>query len=105
VTAVSFRGRDVALFHEAAQEAAAELDEVAGGVAEGALALSFANVSVLGAAMLAKLALLHKRLQAGRARLILCDLQPQVYEAFQVTRLDTVLDIRPRESLRRLAAG
>jgi anti-anti-sigma factor len=95
LTTARFRGRDVSLYGEVAQEAAAEVAELVNGMEGKTLALNFAAVAYIGSTMLAKLALLHKQLQAGGTKLVLWGLRPNVYEAFQLTRLTTIMDIQP----------
>ena len=41
---------------------------------------------------------MHKRLRDRGGRLVVSNLAPKVYEVFEVTRLHTLLDIRPAGS-------
>jgi anti-anti-sigma factor len=62
------------------------------------LALDFGDVSFMSSLGLALLLTLHKRLAESGRRLAVVNLQPHIYEVFSVTRLDTVLDVRPQEA-------
>src|SRR5262249_51825577 len=55
--------------------------------------LDFTDVTGVASSALALAVRLHKKLQAEGGRLRLCNLSPQVYEAFDMTRLTTLLDI------------
>ena len=61
------------------------------------LLLNFANVEYLSSAALGKLITLNKKLQAARGRLILCNIHPQIYEVFEITKLDKFFDIQKEE--------
>ncbi len=62
------------------------------------LILDFSDVNFLTSLGLALLLTLRKRLAEGGRRLALLNLQPQVYEVFSVTRLDTLFDVRQPEA-------
>jgi anti-anti-sigma factor len=62
------------------------------------IALDFRQVYFLSSFGLTLLLTLHKRLAASGRRLTLFNLQPHVYEVFSVTRLNSVLDVRPQEA-------
>ena len=98
VTAVHFRGpRAAALHEEVSREVAERLLELADALAGCTLVVNFSRVTFLTSTLLGKLMALHKRVRAAGGNLVLCDLRPEVYELFQVTRLHTVLDVRPRQ--------
>jgi anti-sigma B factor antagonist len=59
--------------------------------------LNFGNVEFLSSAALGKLIALHKKLQAVGGRLILCNIDPEIYEVFEITRLDKFFNIRKEE--------
>src|SRR5215467_6171458 len=50
------------------------------------LLLNFGNVEYLSSAALGKLITLNKKLQQVGGRLILCDIDPQIYEVFEIDR-------------------
>jgi anti-anti-sigma factor len=62
-------------------------------VAQAVFYLDLGHVAYLTSAMLEKLLTLHKKLRAAGRRLHLQSLTPFVYEVFQTTRLNQVLDI------------
>lgn len=59
--------------------------------------LNFANVSYLSSAALAKLITLNKKLLQVGGKLILCNIDPQIYEVFEITRLNKVFNIQSEE--------
>ena len=59
--------------------------------------LNFGNVEFLSSAALGKLIALHKKLQAVGGRLILCNIDPEIYEVFEITRLDKFFNIQKEE--------
>src|SRR6516225_8103622 len=61
------------------------------------LLLNFGNVEYLSSAALGKLITLNKKLQAAGGRLILCNIDPQIYEVFEITRLDKFFNIQKEE--------
>jgi len=61
------------------------------------LLLNFGNVEYLSSAALGKLITLQKKLQAVGGRLVLCNIDPQIYEVFEITRLDKFFNIHKEE--------
>src|SRR5262245_58436747 len=61
------------------------------------LLLNFSNVEFLSSAALGKLITLHKKLQAVKGRLILCTIRPEIYEVFEITKLDRFFNIKDDE--------
>lgn len=59
--------------------------------------LNFANVEFLSSAALGKLITLNKKLQAAGGRLILCNIDPQIYEVFEITKLNKLFNIQKEE--------
>ena len=59
--------------------------------------LNFHNVEYLSSAALGKLITLNKKLQAAGGRLILCNIDPQIYEVFEITKLDKFFNIQKEE--------
>jgi anti-anti-sigma factor len=95
VTTVHFRGPTLALHEEDAQEVANELLRLADAMNGGTLVVSLAGVTFLTSTMLGKLMALHKKLHGSGAKLVLCELRPEVQELFTIAGLHRVLDIRP----------
>src|SRR5438067_10734462 len=61
------------------------------------LLLNFGNVEYMSSAALGKLITLNKKVQAAGGRLILCNIDPQIREVFEITKLDKLFDIRNEE--------
>jgi anti-sigma B factor antagonist len=59
--------------------------------------LNFANVEYLSSAALGKLITLNKKVQAAGGRLILCNIDPQIYEVFEITKLNKLFKIHKEE--------
>jgi anti-sigma B factor antagonist len=55
--------------------------------------LNFLNVEYLSSAALGKLITLHKKLVAVKGKLVLCNISPQIYEVFAITKLDKIFTI------------
>jgi anti-anti-sigma factor len=60
------------------------------------LLLDLGDVPYLTSMWLGKLIALHKRVQGRGGHLALVNVPARVYEVFQVTSLNTVLDVRPK---------
>ena len=63
------------------------------------LLLNFSNVEYLSSAALGKLITLNKKLQSVGGRLILCNIDPQIYEVFEITKLDKFFNIQKEEQV------
>ncbi len=61
------------------------------------LLLNFGNVEYLSSAALGKLITLNKKLQGVGGRLILCNIDPQIHEVFEITKLDKFFNIQKEE--------
>ena len=83
---------------DALQATRSQLLALADSVVDGALELDFTHVDYLGSDALAVLLTVHRRAALAKGRLALRRLAPYVYELFQLTRLDTVLDVRPADA-------
>lgn len=59
--------------------------------------LNFGNVEYLSSAALGKLITLNKKLQAVGGRLILCNIDKQIYEVFEITKLNKLFTIHKEE--------
>ena len=59
--------------------------------------LDFAAVEFLSSAALGKLITLDKKVKAKGGRLILCSVNPQIYEVFAITRLNKLFSIAEDE--------
>jgi anti-sigma B factor antagonist len=59
--------------------------------------LNFGNVEYLSSAALAKFITLNKKLQQVEGRLILCNIDPQIREVFEITKLNKLFTIHDEE--------
>ena len=59
--------------------------------------LNFGNVEFLSSAALGKLITLNRKLQSAGGKLILCNIDPQIYEVFEITRLNKLFTIHKDE--------
>jgi anti-anti-sigma factor len=76
-----------------------ELDEMTDEFGDGHLLLDFTNVDSVGSEELGTIVALHKRLAQSGGRLTLFNLGPRVFEAFQITRLDTLVQVCREETV------
>ncbi|MBI1813128.1 STAS domain-containing protein [Candidatus Peregrinibacteria bacterium] len=95
VTIVSFTDRDILDEHNIQVIG----DQLYGPVEEGRkkLLLNFGNVEYMASMALAKLITLQKIVQDAGGKLVLCNLDPEIREVFEITRLDTMFAIRGDE--------
>ena len=61
------------------------------------IVLDFSNVEYLSSAALGKLITLNKKLQGVSGRLVLCNIDPQIYEVFEITKLNKLFNIQKEE--------
>jgi anti-sigma B factor antagonist len=59
-----------------------------------AILLDFSNVEFLSSAALGKLITLDRKVKSHKGRLKMCNIRPEIYEVFQITKLNKVFDIR-----------
>lgn len=59
--------------------------------------LNFSNVEFLSSAALGKLITLNKKLQSASGKLVLSNIDKQIFEVFVITRLDKLFVIHPDE--------
>ncbi|MCU0876571.1 MAG: STAS domain-containing protein [Pirellulaceae bacterium] len=62
------------------------------------LLLNFASVEFLSSAALNKLIILDKKVKAASGKMRLCNLRPEIYEVFAITRLNQLFDIKNTEA-------
>ena len=60
--------------------------------------LDFANVEFLSSAALGKLITLDRKVKAAKGKLKMCNIRPEIFEVFQITKLNKVFDIRKDEA-------
>ncbi len=61
------------------------------------LLLNFGNVEYLSSAALGKLITLNRKVNNKRGQLILCNISEQIYEVFEITKLNKVFQIEKTE--------
>jgi anti-sigma B factor antagonist len=59
--------------------------------------LNFKNVEFLSSAALGKLITLNRKLQSAGGKLVLCEIDPQIYEVFEITKLNKLFTIHKDE--------
>jgi anti-sigma B factor antagonist len=62
------------------------------------LLLNFSGVDFLSSAALGKLITLDKKVRARGGTLRLCNIRPEIYEVFAITKLNRLFDIKEDES-------
>ena len=62
------------------------------------LVLNFSAVDFLSSAALGKLITLDKKVKAKKGALRLCNIRPEIYEVFAITRLDRLFQIKDDEA-------
>jgi len=61
------------------------------------LLLNFSNVEYLSSAALGKFITLNKKVKTSGGTLILCTIDPQIYEVFEITKLNKLFNIQKDE--------
>jgi len=87
VTVVKFIDRRI-LDEQSIQVLGEQLFGLVDEVGRRKMLLNFSNVEFLSSAALGKFIKLHKKLQEVGGRLILCSIDPEIYEVFEITKLD-----------------
>ncbi len=62
------------------------------------IVLNFASVEFLSSAALNKLIVLDKKVKGAAGKMRLCNLRPEIFEVFVITRLNQLFDIKPNEN-------
>ena len=60
--------------------------------------LNFSHVEFLSSADLGKLITLYRKVKAAKGRLKMSNIRPEIFEVFQITKLNKVFDIRNDEA-------
>lgn len=97
VTVVHFRDQRI-IEDLGIQEMGQELFHLVEGEDRKKLILNFSAVGFMSSAALGKLITLDKKVKAGGGVLKLCNIRPEIYEVFAITRLDRLFDIKDDES-------
>ena len=97
VTVVHFRDQRI-IEDLGIQEMGQELFHLVEGEDRKKLVLNFSSVGFMSSAALGKLITLDKKVKAKGGVLKLCNIRPEIYEVFAITRLDRLFDIKKDES-------
>jgi anti-sigma B factor antagonist len=98
VTVVHFSDRKI-VDAQLIQNIGDELNSLVEGDGRRKVLLNFGNVEYLSSTALGILISLNKKLKAFGGRLILCDIDPRIYEVFKITKLDRLLTIQQEEQV------
>jgi len=97
VTVVHFRDQKI-IEDLRIQELGAELFQLVEVEKRKKLVLSFTSVDFLSSAALGKLITLDRKVKANSGAMKLCNIRPEIYEVFAITKLNRLFDIRRDES-------
>ena len=97
VAIVSFNDKKI-LDEASIQELSAELFGLVEQQKMGDILLNFTNVEFLSSAALGKLITLDRKVKASKGRMKMCNIRPEIFEVFQITKLNKVFDIRKDET-------
>ncbi|HJT33591.1 MAG TPA: STAS domain-containing protein [Pirellulales bacterium] len=97
VTVVRFVDRKI-LDEASIQELGNELFQLVEQEQRGKLVLNFSKVDFLSSAALGKLITLDKKVKSRSGKLKLCNIRPEIYEVFAITKLNKLFDIKDDEA-------
>ncbi|MGA2033436.1 MAG: STAS domain-containing protein [Thermoguttaceae bacterium] len=97
VTVVRFRDHKI-VEDISIQELGSEMFQLIEGENRDKLVLNFSSVDFLSSAALGKLITLDKKMKAHGGQLKLCNIRPEIYEVFAITKLNRLFDIKDDES-------
>src|SRR2546423_15697569 len=96
VTVVNFIDRKI-LDEQNIQKIGEDLFHLVDAENRSKILLNFSNVEYLSSAALGKFITLNKKVQASGGKLVLCNIDPNIYEVFEITRLDRLFNIQKEE--------
>ena len=97
VTVVHFREQRI-IEDLAIQETGRELLQLVEEEGRKKLLLNFASVGFMSSAALGKLITLNKKAKAQGGVVKMCNIRPEIYEVFAITRLDRLFEIKKDEA-------
>ncbi len=97
VTVVRFRDRKL-IEDIRIQELGQELFGLIDGEGRDKLLLNFSQVEFLSSSALGKLITLDKKMKANGGSMKLSNIRPEIFEVFNITKLDRMFDIRDDEA-------
>ena len=92
VTVVSFRDKKI-LDEETIQGVTHQLSSLVEELGRKQILLNFGKVLYLSSAALGAFITLNKKVNAAGGRLVLCNIDPQIYEVFEITKLNKLFNI------------
>ena len=96
VTVVQFIDRKI-LDEQNIQKIGEDLFHLVDNEARKKILLNFGNVEYLSSAALGKFITLNKKVLAAGGKLILCNIDPNIYEVFEITKLNKLFNIQKEE--------
>ena len=96
VTVVNFVDKKI-LDEQSIQTIGEQLFSLVDDLGRRKLLLNFSNVEYLSSAALGKFITLNKKVNAAGGKLILCRIDPQIYEVFEITKLNKLFNIQKEE--------
>src|SRR6202035_5986825 len=96
ITVVNFIDRKI-LDEQNIQKIGEDLFSLVDELGRRKILLNFGNVEYLSSAALGKFITLNKKVNAAGGRLILCNIDPQIYEVFEITKLNKLFNIQKEE--------
>jgi len=89
---VAFKDKKI-LDDTALDEIRTELTQLLGKASGPDVLLDFGNVEFMSSAMLGLLGQLHRKISAGKGRLKMCSIRPEIFQVFKLTNLDKLFSI------------
>src|SRR3954447_13281486 len=96
VTVVNFIDRKI-LDEQNIQKIGEDLFSLVDELGRRKILLNFGNVEYLSSAALGKLITLNNKVKKAGGKLVLCNIDPQIYEVFEITRLNKLFNIQKEE--------
>jgi anti-sigma B factor antagonist len=96
ITVVNFIDRKI-LDEQNIQKIGEDLFSLVDELGRKKILLNFSNVEYLSSAALGKFITLNKKVQASGGKLIMCNISDDIYEVFEITKLNRLFNIQKEE--------
>ena len=96
ITVVNFIDRKI-LDEQNIQKIGEDLFSLVDELGRKKILLNFSNVEYLSSAALGKFITLNKKVQQAGGKLVMCNINPDILEVFEITRLDRLFNIQRDE--------
>jgi len=96
ITVVNFIDRKI-LDEQNIQKIGEDLFSLVDELGRKKILLNFSNVEYLSSAALGKFITLNKKVQASQGKLIMCNISDDIYEVFEITKLNKLFNIQKEE--------